>query len=329
MNIGNRHYRFAIISDIHIDLEDHGDKTYFIYSAENLSRALETIQKLGCDFMISAGDQVTNASGAVEEWRLYRSIIDSSGYKGKIYEALGNHETRSAKYGINTLSECIGDFIKYTRLSRKDIVRPDNKPYYMMTEPIFGDVFIFMAPEMGMNVNELDNFSDEQIEWADSLLKKYTVEGRRVFMIQHANLYAYGVGDDVSCPAYDGAIKTVDKSGNIIKNNLRFKKLTEEYRDMIWMSGHTHTDLSDNVNYSDNGGKSCHMLHIPALAGTTRLSYDSNGSRTLDRTFHRGSAQGYIADVYADRAVFSGVNFYSGELYHDHTYTVYRKRDEQ
>ncbi len=328
MTNDKKHYRFALISDIHIDRENKGENTYFIYAEENLSRALGIIKDLGCDFIISTGDQVTNASGAEEEWRVYRDIIKRSGCKDRIYAALGNHETRSAKYGINTLGECISDFIKYAKLNKKDIIRPDGKPYYMMIEPVFGDIFIFMANEKGADINEFDNFSDEQMDWVEDKLRKYTTEGRGIFLIQHANYYKYGAGDDITEPAYEGAVRTIDKSGNTLKNNLRFKHLTEKYRDMIWVSGHTHIDLADNVNYSDNGGKSCHMLHIPALAGTTRLSRDSMGKRTLDRTFHKGSSQGYIVDVYEDKTVFSGIDLYSGEFYPQYTYTIYRKRDK-
>ena len=325
----NKSYRFALISDIHIDRENGGKNTYFIYAEENFSRALEVIKDRGCDFIVSVGDQVTNASGAEEEWRIYRSIVEKSGYAGRIYEAMGNHETRSAKYGINTLSECIGDFIRYTKLGEKDIIRPDGKPYYLRVEPTFNDVFIFMAPENDMNVNELDSFSDEQIQWAESAAEKYSRENRRIFLIQHANIYGYGAGDDIHSPAYGGALRIRDKSGKIYANNLRFKQMLERHRDMIWLSGHTHIDLADNVNYANNLKESSHMIHVPALAGTTRLSFDKRGKRILDRTFHREASQGYIVDVYRNKAVFSGINFYDDRLYPRYTYTVYRKQDTE
>lgn len=323
MNYSDK-YRFALISDIHLDREDGGEKTYFIYAEQNLRRALDVIKKLGCDFIVSAGDQITNASGAADEWLTYRSIIDDSGYEGRVFEALGNHETRSAKYNINTLGECIADFIRYTELGKKDVTRPDTRaPYYSFTEPLFGDAFIFMALENGVSTNEIDNFSDAQMAWAESLIEKYTLEKRRIFLIQHANIYGFGSGDNTDDPAYAGAIMTRGENGTEFGNNLRFKRLIESYRDIIWLSGHTHVDLDDNVNYSNNGGRACHMLHVPALCGTTRLSFDSGGSRSLDRTFHNGSSQGYIVDVYGDRTVFRGIDFCGCRIRSEHTYTVY------
>ena len=315
------HYRFALISDVHIDRENGGKNTYFIFAEQNFKRALDVIKRRGCDFIISAGDQITNASGPCDEWQVYRSIIDGSGYDGQIYEALGNHELRSAKYGINTLDDCVRDFIEYTKLAEKDIKRPDGAPYYLRIDPVFGDVFIFMALEAGMDVNSLDNFSEKQMDWVEAAVEKYTRKNRRIFLIQHANLCGYGAGDDISAPAYKGAIRTHDENGKPFKNNLRFKALIEKYRDIIWLSGHTHTDLADNVNYSDNGGRSCHMLHIPALAGTTRLKRTEDGN-TLDRTFREKASQGYIVDVYEDKSVFSGINFRYDSIYPQFTYTI-------
>ena len=319
------HYRFALVSDIHIDRENGGKNIYFIYAERNFRRALQVIKSRGCDFVVSAGDQITNASGADEEWRLYRSVIDSSGYPGQIYEALGNHESRSAKYGINTLAECVSDFIGYTRLDEKDVLRKADKPYYTMIEPVFGDVFIFMALENGADTNSIDNFTDEQMDEIKATVEKYTSERRRIFIIQHADIYAYGAGDDTSSPAYKGAMRIRGEDGGIFKNNLRFKELIEKHRDLIWLSGHTHVDFTDDVNYSGGDSKSCHMLHIPALCGTTRIISDGKDGHILDRGFYDDSSQGYIVDVYPDRAVFSGINFISDELYPQYTYTIKKK----
>ena len=84
---------------------------------------------------------------------------------------------------------------------------------------------------------------------------------------------------------------------------------------MIWLSGHTHVDLRDEVNYSDDNGNACRMLHIPALAGSTRIVKGENGGNTLDRTFYDDEAQGYIITAYRDRIVFEGIDFLSDRLY--------------
>ncbi len=320
MKLHQPRYRFAAIADVHIDLENGGKSTYFIHAEENFRRALAVIKQRGCAFIVSAGDQVTNASGAVEEWQLYRRIIEESGYSGLVLEAVGNHETRSAKYGINTLSDCLGDFIRYTRLKEKPVLRPEGKTYYEYTEPVCEDVFLFLSCENGMNTNEIDNFSDEQMDWIEERLDAYRRKSR-LFLIQHANSRGCGVGDRRTAPAYDGAIRTKSGDGRPFVNNRRFLDLLKKHPQLIWLSGHTHIDLRDGVNFASSP---CHMLHIPALAGSTRIVKDQSGGYTLDRAFTGDNAQGYIADVYDDRVIFRGIDFLSDAFYPAYTYIIRR-----
>lgn len=317
-------YRFAVLSDIHMDLEDGGKKIYFINAEKNFKRALEVINNLGCDFIISAGDQVTNATGATEEWRLYRELIESSGYRGQVFSALGNHELRFAKYGGCSIADCHREFIDFTGLAGMPVIRPSGKTYYAYIEPIFGDVFIFMSLEIGADTNLIDNFSDEQMDWAEELLYRYSREDRRIFLIQHAPIYGFGAGDDTSTPAYEGSIHLSGDDGSIFKNNRRFYELVKRYEDVIWLSGHTHVDLQEGVNYSHDG--SCHALHIPSLAGGTRMKTDADGKRYLDRKFYDDAAQGYIAEADADKVVFRGIDFLSGKMYPLYTYTINNKQ---
>ena len=309
-------YRFAVISDVHIDLEDGGKKTYFIYAQENLARALSNIKELGCSFIVSAGDQVTNASGAEAEWRLFRRMIADSGYDRPVFTALGNHETRFSQYGC-TLEHSLGEFRRYSGIDSLPVSAPSGKCYYEFIEPVFGDSFIFMALDKGPRTNLIDDFSDGQTDWAEALLKKRTAEGRRIFLVQHAGIYGFGAGDIPESPAYDGAIHLSDDTGRPYKNNRRFFELVRRYKDVIWLYGHSHVDFADGVCYSDGGGEACRMIHIPALAGTTRIAAGKDGKNTLDRTFYPGIAQGYIADVYKDRTVLRGYNFYTGAPYED------------
>ena len=319
MNPHNKKYRFAVLSDIHIDLENGGKNTYFIHAERNFARALEVIRQENCSFIISAGDQVTNAAGSAEEWRRYRELIKSSGYEGLIFEALGNHETRSAKYGINTLQECLDDFIRCSRLNEKPVLRDAGKTYYEYTEPVCGDVFLFLALENGVSTNRIDNFSDEQMDWAEARLRLHRQLGRRVFLIQHANLYRFGPGDDCRAPAYEGAIRMQDEEGKPFPNNRRFRNLLNAYPELIWLSGHTHLDLRAGFNFTDSP---CRMIHIPTLAGCTRMIYDADGAHTIRRRTFGDAAQGYIVDVDSERIVFRGIDFTEHRFYPEYTYCI-------
>ena len=310
--------RFGALADVHIDLENGGRNIYFVNAESNFKCALKVCKHHDADFIVIAGDMITNATGSDAEWQRYRRIIADSGYTKPIYEAIGNHETRFASYGNCTLESEIGSFITNTGLDEAPATIASGKPYFEITEPRTGDHFLFMALEAGYNPAAADNFSDAQMEWVEGLIADYSGDGHRIFLIQHAPIMGYGAGDDPRHPAYSGSLHADER----FRNNLRFKRLIEAHREIIWLSGHTHVDLRDNVNFSDESGASCRMFHIPAVAGTTRLAYDAAGKRRLDRTFYDDATQGYLVDLYPDAAILCGVNFFHNKRYPAYTSIV-------
>lgn len=318
----DRRYRFAALSDIHIDEQDGGKNTYYTNASQNFAQALDRCSEHAVDFVISAGDQVTNASGTTLEWLEYQRILAESDYQNPIYEAIGNHETRYAKYAECAVSCGLEEFILATGLDGSCDTIQKGKTYFEITQEDTGDHFIFMALENGVSTNEIDNFSDEQMQWVESLLQRYSGDGHNIFLIQHSPIRGYGAGDDRENPGYEGTIRLEDEKGNIFVNNTRFKRMIEQYPDVIWLSGHSHIDFQDDVNYSNENGTSCHMLHIPSVANTTRLSYDEHGARTLDRTFYEDTTQGYLVDVYDGCTVFFGENFHDDKIYPLYSYII-------
>lgn len=312
----DRSYRFGALSDIHIDMQDGGKNPYYINAPKNFALALNVCADRATDFIITAGDQITNATGAALEWLEYQRIIAESDYDRPIYEAIGNHELRYADLCHYDAVCGLEEFIANTGLDGTAEAMERRKPYYEVTEPSTGDHFIFMALEYNYNPAEYDEFSDEQLEWAEGLLKKYADDGHKIFLIEHSGITGYGAGDDHDEPGYAGSLNTE------FKNNARFRKLTETYKDVIWLSGHTHVDFQDNVNYSDEGGTACKMFHIPSVANTTRLTRNAFGENEIDRAFFEDTTQGYIVDVYPDATVLCGVNFYHNKAYPAYTYIV-------
>ena len=313
-----RQYRFGALSDIHIDVQDGGKNTYYTNASANFKRALNTYAAHDTDFVVTAGDMITNASGTALEWMEYQRIIAESDYSAPIYEAIGNHETRYPKYAECDIACGIEEFIVNTGLDGTAETMTKRKPYFEITEPTTGDHFIFMALERGFSPSEVDNFTDEQMDWVEGLLNRYSGDGHQVFLIQHSPILGYGAGDDNDDPAYGGSFYADER----FKNNLRFKNMIEAHKEIIWLGGHTHVDFEDNVNYSDENGTSCMMFHVPSVANTTRLSYDIENKRTLDRTFYDDTTQGYLIDVYDGASIFGGINFYYDRFYPAYSYIV-------
>ena len=299
-------YTFGLISDVHIDREGGGERAYFRMAEENFADALRFFRERDTAFILSAGDQITAAEDVEPEWDAFRRIIRDAGYDRPIFAAFGNHEARTAYTRGVPMTELYHAFLAATREHRG--FDAAGELYYRFTEPMFGDRFIVMACEGGMQVPFVDEFSSSQLDWLEAQLIEAQREHRRVFLVQHASVYGCGVGDDADRPAYDGSLHT----GEDFPNNTRFMRLLSEYPDTIWLSGHTHVDLRDGVNYR-KAPDSCHMIHIPALCGTKRLISGDGGRRVMDRTFRPDTAQAYLVRVFEDRAEFIGVNCNTGE----------------
>ncbi len=327
---GDRQYRYAALSDIHIDTQlayDTGNFSgFYSNSTKHWEQTLDDCVNRDVDFIITAGDDVTNADGATLEWLTYQQILAESDYVNPIYESAGNHEPRGS-YNHNCGSDCsYEEFAIGTGLNDNTDDINATKQYFEITEPNTGDHFIFMG-EVHAHPGENDNFSKEQLDWLEGLLNKYKDDGNKIFLIQHALLQGYGAGDDTYDPGYQGGIRMEHaETGEQFPNNQRFKSIIEEHKEIIWYSGHTHLDFKENQNYSSENGTSCHMVHIPSACNTTSYYKDENGIKYLgtgtDYTFYEDTTQGYFVDVYEDATILYGTNLHYNKVYPAYTYLI-------
>ncbi|MBQ6626797.1 MAG: metallophosphoesterase, partial [Ruminococcus sp.] len=263
-SVKERQYRYAALSDIHIDRQHGSDAGYYVNADKNWAQTLDVCVDREVDFIISAGDQVSNAWGATQEWLTYQQILAESDYVNPIYEADGNHEPRGSANSNCDVACSNEEYSLATGLDADAQSIVENKDYYEVTEPTTGDHFIFMS-EVNAHPGENDNFSKEQLDWLEGLLAKYKGDGKKIFLIQHALIQGYGAGDDTFDPSYQGGIRMQHaETGEQFPNNQRFKAIIEANKEIIWYSGHTHIDFRENQNYSSENGTSCHMVHIPS-----------------------------------------------------------------
>lgn len=306
-------YTFGSYSDIHID-EEHWGSTpgyWWQYSEKNWAEALKYAADKEFDFIISSGDQVTNASQANldKEWKAYQYILSESDYVNPIWESSGNHEVRQDAY----VSEGLSEFVKGTGLNGSKKALTEGKPYYALTEPVTGDIFIFMALENGYRPAQYDEFSDEQLDWLEDLLESNQTREKNIYIVQHALISKYGAGDDVENPYYGGSINPELESAK------RFKSIIEQHPDVIWISGHTHQDFAIGNNYSNNNGTSCHMIHNSSVANPTQISKEGH---SLDYSFNEESSQGYYVQTFKNSIIFNGANLYDKKIYPAYSYII-------
>lgn len=302
-----KQYSFAVYSDIHIDSTNNAYK----YCQEHWSSALQTAADRNVDFIVTAGDHAHSEGGSsskqAKEWQIYSKILAESDYCNPIYEAIGNHDVWPG-YEVGTKN-----FINATGLDGSNNTATD--AYFEKT--INGDHFIFMSLEGGFYPDRVEEFSTEQLDWLEGLLKKYSGDGKNIYIIEHSLFYKYGAGDRTDgTPYYDIPLSDDQASTR------RFKALLEEYKDTIFISGHTHIAFSEQYNYSDNNGTSGQMLHDGSVGGVRNIVNGSlSHSYTLDKT------EGFIVDVYGDGIIFNGANVYYNEYDPNCCYLV-RTSDE-
>lgn len=307
----NTLYTFNSYSDIHIDEESWGETPayWWEYSEMHFAQALEYATNMDVDFIVSSGDQVTNASYRTldKEWMAYQYILAASDYVNPIYESSGNHEIRQA----GMIEDGLSAFTIGTGLDSKAATLKEFKPYYSFTEPKTGDLFIVMALEGGYKPAKHDEFTQEQMDWVDALLEENYGTGINIYIIQHANMSGYGPGDDLENPYYEGSMDTS------LPSAVWFKGILEEYKDVIWISGHSHEAYELGYNYTNHNGTACHMIHNSSVGNP---SYVTDGE--IDYSFHEDISQGYFVQVFENTIIFNGANLCAQKIYPAYSYII-------
>lgn len=308
-------YTFSSYSDIHIDEEKwgHAPANWWEYSERHWAQALQYSASKKVDFIVSSGDQVTNATLANldKEWKVYQSILANSSYVNPVYESGGNHEVRQD----GSVKEELRSYALGTGLDNSSKTINSGKTYYSVTEPKTGDLFIFMSLEGGYRPAKYDEFSDEQLNWLEKLLKENYNKGKNIFLIQHALISGYGAGDNKETPYYSGSINPE------LKGAKRFISLIEKYPNIVWISGHTHEDYSLGYNYSNNNGTSCNMIHNSSVGNPSHV-VEKDGKKTLDYTFYENNSQGYYVQTFRNAILFNGANLCDKKIYPAYCYIV-------
>lgn len=306
-------YSFASYSDIQIDNENRA----YPYSVSNFAKALEIANDNNTDFIITSGDNVNSQylSHQKLEWNTYLKTLANSNYCNPVYEAIGNHELWPFDDSGYRDRSSIRLFQTQSGLDSNLTTVNSEKSYYEVT--MNGDHFIFMAlegsfhPSDSLSACSIEEFSDEQLNWLKGLLRKYSGDGHNIFVIEHSLFNSYGAGDRITIPYYSGSLNDSRKSTQALK------AIFQQYKDIIFISGHTHIELAQQYNYSDNNGTSCQMIHNSSIGGSRNIV-----NKGLDYIYSQNETEGYIVDVYADRMIFKGTNINSGVFIPNCTYMV-------
>ncbi len=286
-NSGELEMSFASVSDVHVNY--NGAPALW-------TSALNYFDEIGLEMVVVSGD-ITN-NGLQTEYETYTASVEASSYPAdKIYVSRGNHDSQQN-----------ANYIQYT--SQSDMVRPtDDSPwFYVLKEGEEGqkdNLFIFLAQELSGtgSSHTQDNFSSTQLDWFEGVLQTYAGTNTNIFVVEHGYFHNWGPGD-----RYDGVYVQPMKIKDSYTGNLRFQRLLMEYKEIVSMSGHSHIAYSEMVNYSDEKGTACRMLHNSSTS-QPRV-YNAEGTVLV---YGNGGSEGYVVNVYENDIVYNGTNLLTKE----------------
>jgi len=294
-------YSFGVAADVHMNYELYGYGAY-----DKWAHALDVFAQERMDRVIVAGDVTGDdfEQPLPRQYEIYIHLIEASGYPvERVHEAIGNHGNTEDGRRL---------FTGYT--SSKEEIRPFvGSPWFAVldkgkTDDARDILFLFMAQELEVPWDSAacDNFSKEQVDWVEDMLKTYSNGHTHIIIVEHAPFLHYGPGDR---PSGDYTSMITFKPAYVQTN--RLKALLETYRDAVLLSGHTHLSLYDGENVSDEGGTSCRMVHVGS--GCRPSTYNNEKGRLAigdgrREVNDRYGSEAYTVAVYEDCMIFTGRN---------------------
>lgn len=300
---GNLEMTFASVSDIHVNYNSSDPNSdNYCGAPYKWTQALNYFAELNLDMVNISGD-CTSVGGA-SEYEVYTQSINASNYDpSKVYMARGNHDSQEND-----------NFINYT--SRDDMIRPFEKSpwFYVLKKGDAGEkdnLFIYLAQELTSisNTNLQDNFSTAQLDWLENLLKTYAGTNTNIFIIEHALYHNWGPGD-----RYDGLYVQPIMLNDSFAGNMRLQKLLMEYKEAVFMTGHSHLAFREMVNYSDENNTACRMIHNSSTSQLRVYNPDGKSIRyRAEGVDNVSGSEGYVVGVYENDIVYNGTNLTTKE----------------
>ena len=224
------------------------------------------------------------SDGAVEkeQYAGFAALCNSVSGIPNVYPAMGNHEFFAWYPSASVKGEqgAIDAFVNNINANYSYIGLEDgwNKPYYDVE--INGYQFIILGGTEQTNATEC-KLDQEQLDWLDGKLAAAD-ENEPVFIMLHYPI-AYTV-------AYEEA------TGNDISDLLDgedLRAVLDKYSNVVMFNGHTHYAFENTA-----------VKHI----------FRGDGGNVTFNTSSVGEhAEGYYVEVYNDRIIVRGRNFYTGE----------------
>lgn len=220
-------FSFVFMTDIHI--------THDRDATEGLLQAIDTINKLAPDFVLTGGDNIMDALGQTygksdSLYNLYEKTVEN--LEMPIYNTMGNHEI----FGLYEVSGVSPDHEEYGKKLYENRLA---KRYYSFDHKNWHFIVIDGIGFTGDR--HYYGFVDSvQVEWLKQDLEK-NGKDKPVVISTHIPLLSVGA------QIMQGANKGFGK-GSVINNANEIRKILEQYNVKLVLQGHLH--FLEDINYN-------------------------------------------------------------------------------
>lgn len=308
-------FTFAALSDVHYNrYYSNGTDDDALYAFDN---ALNFIDSLEADFVAIAGDLSTR--GEASAYQYYNAAIEGRLYP--VYTCAGNHDDRGISGGnwknyINTDIQTNRNVVNVAKNGLDFVYKPHD---------LGGDVFVFLSQvrwEYGSKSSSTI-LDQSQLDWLEAVLEEY--KDQTVYLFFHSFMCGpdgeghTGVGN-LSNGKYEYDLPYTYGASD----EVRFRALMQEYKNVMWFSGHSHWAFemevyNSDTNFSNFDGEYAYMIHVPSVTEPRTIGPDDSARTGLNGV----SSQGWICYDYGDTVVFVPVEFTTGEFLYQYMEIVH------
>lgn len=215
----NDHFSFVFMTDSHVMPERN--------ATEGLLQAIDTINKLSPDFVLTGGDNIMDALGQTygrsdSLYRLWDETIKN--LKMPVYNTMGNHEVFGLyiKSGIDTTHEEYGKKLYENRMAKRYYSFDHKNWHFIVLDGIgFTD-----------NRQYYGYIDSVQIEWLKQDLEK---TGKETPVVVSTHIPLLSVGAQVQIGPNEGLGR-----GSVVTNADVIRKILEQYNVKLILQGHLH-----------------------------------------------------------------------------------------
>ncbi len=223
----NDDFSFVFVTDIHVTEDRHAD--------EGLIQAIDTINKIAPDFVITGGDNIMDALGQTPgrsdtAYTLFSETMKN--LKVPFYSTMGNHEVFGLyeSSGVKPTDEEYGKQMYENRLAKR-YYSFDHKGWHFIVLDAIG---------FTDDRHYYGHIDEEQLEWLKSDLEK---TGKETPVVVSTHIPLLSIGAQIMSDPTAGFSKS-----EVVTNANDVRKILEQHNTKIVLQGHLH--FLEDIDYN-------------------------------------------------------------------------------